>query len=245
MMALSAFLHASKFAASASILAAEEHSRTFNRALIESFVGAELIDEELLARDLSAHLKLARVSLDDCVAEPGAIRTLSADDCRRYLVFPVEILFLDGFQFLLLAMADPLDVYTIRAVYQKTGLRIRPLITTSSDICSAIAKAYQCPFEPLMGVDPDAVETGEISEQIDAAPLPYFDALENMLGPFIRGQEMVELNPEKARKALRASLEQTDSVRDVLLVRLIQGLVDQDQIDIVDILRPGKTRSSD
>ncbi|MEE2757088.1 MAG: hypothetical protein VYA30_10525 [Myxococcota bacterium] len=242
MMALSAFLHNANMANSHSIVAAEAHSRTFNRALIESFVGAELVEEEPLVRGLSKHLRLARVSLDDCVAEPGAIQKLSAEDCRRYLIFPIEILYLDGFQFLLLAMANPLDVHTIRAVYRKTGLRIRPLITTPSDICSAIVKAYQCPFEPLMGIAPEDINESDEGEKIESEATPFFDAFENMLGPYIAGQEMVELDPQKGRKALRACLEQSDSVRDILLVRLMDRLIEKGQLDVSELLKPDTNR---
>ncbi len=238
MMALSAFLHNSQMVNSQAIVAAEEHAKAFNRPLIESFVGAELVEEEPLVRGLAKHLRLARVSLDDCVAEPSALQKLSSEDCRRNLVFPIEIIYLDGFQFLLLAMANPLDVHTIRHVYKKTGLRIRPLITTPSDICSAIVSAYQCAFEPLMGIDPEDINESEDAEKVEAEPTPYFDALENMLGPYVAGQEMVDLNPHKGRQAIRACLDQTDSVRDILLIRLMDRLIEQGHLDVVELLKP-------
>ena len=120
--------------------AAEAHARRYERALIESLVGAEMVPEDIVMKHLSDELGIARVS--SRIASPTLAKTLlSAEACRRHLIFPIEKLMMDGFNFLLLAMADPLESNTIRFVYNETGLRIRPLLTAPSEICDAIARA--------------------------------------------------------------------------------------------------------
>ena len=238
MSGLSAFIQSRNLTSDAVISAAEAHARRYERALIESLVGAEMVPEDIVMKHLSDELGIARVSLEDCEPDPAAKTLLSAEACRRHLIFPIEKLMMDGFNFLLLAMADPLESNTIRFVYNETGLRIRPLLTAPSEICDAIARAYACAFEPLFGaaIDADDKNAGT-SPQTDLSNVAIgFDTIENFLGPYLAGQERVELNERLAAKAISQCIDQSASSRDIILMRLAQKLIDSGQISVTELL---------
>ena len=84
MSGLSAFLQRSLI--SDAVISAAETTRAL-RALIESYVGAEMVNEQTVMKHLSEELGIARVSLEDCEPNPTAETLLSAEDCRRHLIF--------------------------------------------------------------------------------------------------------------------------------------------------------------
>ena len=238
MSGLSAFLQKRSLISDAVISAAETHARRYDRALIESYVGAEMVNEQTVMKHLSEELGIARVSLEDCEPEPTAKTLLSAEDCRRHLIFPIENLMMDGFSFLLLAMADPLESETIRFVYKQTGLRIRPLLTAPSEICDAIARSYACAFEPLFGAANDSNnDSAMVHTKADSSDVAIgFDTIENFLGPYLAGQERVELNERLAAKAISQCIDRSASSRDIILMRVVKKLIDNGQMSVSELL---------
>jgi hypothetical protein len=173
---------------------------------------------------------------------------LSPDDCRKHLVFPVELVTSDGFMFLVLAMADPLDAKAIRRVYQTTGLRVRPLVAKASDVCETISRVYNCAFEPLMGMTSAPVSSDETdpvdlpSGQTAVHPPPpadlFFDSIENILGPYFRGEDKSLETIEDACRALEACMASTRSARDTLMLRIVFQLVKSGHLNPLVLLAP-------
>ena len=236
---LATLAHQKGIAPQSAITDIQAHSAQYGRPFVESFAGADVIAEQDLARLLSEHLGLPKVSLDGCQPDPQAIRLLTAEQCRKHLVFPIELISADGFDFVVLAMADPLDTRAIRFVYEAARLRVRPLVAEASDVCSAVARVYRCAFEPLMG---PTIASGPMSPD-DTRVVPqtqnsaHFDAVENILGPFISGLDDALMDRFSAQKAFQKCLETTESSRDVLLIRLLLQLSESGLIDPVRLLQ--------
>lgn len=243
-----------QLASPALVQSAQEHATRLGRPLIESLVGGGRVSESDLSRVLSEHLDLPRVNLESCQPDPGAVARLSAEYCRKHLVFPVELANSDGFTFLVLAMVDPLDTQAIRSVYQVTGLRVRPLVAQASDVCEAIARVYKCAFEPLMGVTvvrsatensvADEVTHGSIDSDTPLVTDLFFDSIENILGPYFRGEDESLETVEDACRALELCMSSTRSARDTLTLRIVFQLVKSGQLNPLVLLSPSSSASN-
>ena len=213
--------------------AAHAHAQRHGRPLVESLVGSDHVPEGELARIMAEQLKLPRVNLGDCQPEPQATALISADQCRRHLVFPIELDRKNGFQFVVLAMADPLNSESLRAIHRITHLRIRPLIAQASDVCSAIARTYRCAFEPLMGMsEADLSKSPEVPQQVLQEPASIqFDEIENLLGPYLNGIDGSISSRADARQVLNQCSKHSVSARDKLVFGALLQLVDSEVLN--------------
>ena len=217
----------------AALEAAHRHAHSHDRPVVDSMVGGEHVSEVELARIISEELRLPRVNLEACRPDVRAASLVSADACRKYLVFPVELEQRDGFEFIVLAMADPLNTDAIRVIYRLTGLRVRPLVAQASDVCAAIARTYQCAFEPLMGMGELAPSQSDDVTFIGEAQQSqhFFDQVENLLGPYLCGDMLVPADRNEARRILSHCLKASTATRDKLLLSALLQLVDRNLID--------------
>jgi len=104
---------------------------------------------------VSKVLNLPRVALDKLQVEPKAIALLDGAFCSRHLVFPCALR--DGGQTLWLAMADPVTGTITQDVRRRTGLQLRMLVATPSEIRDYIQRYYG---QELQGADPFASGAG-------------------------------------------------------------------------------------
>ncbi len=121
--------------------AVEEQKRT-SRKIGEVLVMLGFATEEDVAKALSEQLGFTYMDLSSYQVEPEAVGLISGDSALRLQAVP---LFKVG-DTLSVAMINPLDVASVDELARLTGgLRIKPLLTTTSGLKDAIEKYYARP----------------------------------------------------------------------------------------------------
>jgi type IV pilus assembly protein PilB len=152
-------------------VAYDEHvlaGRPLGRILVEQGI----ITESQLVSALAHQIGLPFVDLGDTVVDGLAIARVSAAVCRRHTVLPI------GFEGdrLLLAMADPGNVFALDDVRSMSGLEVRPVVATREDVLVAIDR-YCRPdseFEDLtsaMTVQEEDDDLSRVTQIVEEAPI--------------------------------------------------------------------------
>ncbi len=110
----------------------EEHGTPLGRILVDE----ETITEQSLARALAAQQDLKMIDFDLIEVDIKASSLISEETARRYKMIPI------GFEGgkLLVAMANPLDIYAVDTVQVATGMRVELVVATESGIDAAITE---------------------------------------------------------------------------------------------------------
>jgi type IV pilus assembly protein PilB len=111
----------------------DEHQRA-GRSLGRVLVERGILSEAQLVAALAYQIGLPFVDLGDRAVDGAAVALVPPAVCRRHLVLPIA--FEDGR--LVLAMADPANVFALDDVRSLTGLEPRPVVATREDLTSAI-----------------------------------------------------------------------------------------------------------
>jgi Type II secretion system (T2SS), protein E, N-terminal domain len=96
------------------------------------------ITEEQMVNALTQECWVPHLKVDKYEIRKKALDTITREDATHYGVFPVDKL---G-SLLTLAMVNPLDAETIRVLENKTGLDIKKVVATRSEISQGIEKYY-------------------------------------------------------------------------------------------------------
>lgn len=97
-----------------------------------------LATEEQIAQALATQLNLPYIRLASAVAEPKALELVPRAMAEKHTAYPLSL----QEKTLLLVMADPLNLETVKDVEFRAGLRVRPAISTPAEIRDAIARCY-------------------------------------------------------------------------------------------------------
>jgi general secretion pathway protein E len=109
-----------------------------------------IVDEREMAATLAEFLAIPLVRAEDYPAAPVGADALSADFIARAQILPLA----DTPAGLALAMADPNDLYTIKAVGLAAGKMVLPWAAVPSELAAAFARLYgigAAPDRPLAG----------------------------------------------------------------------------------------------
>jgi type IV pilus assembly protein PilB len=96
------------------------------------------LTEEDAANRFATTLSLARLHLASAAIQSDAIAAVPEKIARKYLCLPVKI---EG-RTLITAFANPADYNAIRDIEFASGLSVRPLVATPTDILDAIERYY-------------------------------------------------------------------------------------------------------
>ncbi|TVR42503.1 MAG: hypothetical protein EA402_11595 [Planctomycetota bacterium] len=107
-------------------------------ALDAALVRQGVITEEAMVSALTKECWVPHLKVDKYEIRKKALSTISVDDARRFGVLPVDKL---G-SILNLAMVNPLDEEAIRHLESKTGLEIKKVVASRSEIEGGIAKYF-------------------------------------------------------------------------------------------------------
>jgi len=121
------------------LVGAEEAQRKSGKSLAQILMDMKLINEVTLTSVLAKRKGLSFVDLEDYEVNASAVAIISEEVARRYLVFPIDF---EGDR-LVVAMADPANVFAIDDLRIVTGYDIKPVVSTESDILSAINHYYR------------------------------------------------------------------------------------------------------
>lgn len=134
-------------------LAAQGDSgKSLGRILIES----DVLTEGQLTAVLAEQIGIRYVDLNTYAIDPSATTRIDQALARRYTVVPID---LDGGR-LVVAMADPTNVFALDDLRVKSGMEILPVVSTKDEITEVIKRYMH-----------DSVAMGETIDEADV-PLP-------------------------------------------------------------------------
>jgi len=149
-----------------------ESGDSLGRVLIE----LKMVSEGALTSILARQIGLKYIDLANYDIDISASSLVDAEVARRYTLIPIG--FEDGR--LMIAMADPTNVFALDDVRIMTGMEIEPLVATKEDIISAINRFCRADADAQLSVDDiteEASDNGQEAEIDDAPIVKYVNLL--------------------------------------------------------------------
>jgi len=106
--------------------------------IIDTLVRLGLTTESKVVSVLQKYLNLEYLDLKEVTIPPEVVKFLPHDLCEKSRIIPVRL----QHSQLTLAMADPSDIYKIDNLALMTGLKVHPVIASSSEILSQLVRVY-------------------------------------------------------------------------------------------------------
>ncbi|MCU1677158.1 MAG: hypothetical protein JWM93_1916, partial [Frankiales bacterium] len=152
----------------------DEHQR-LGRSLGRVLVDRGVLTESQLVAALAQQIGLRFVDLTEFSVDGSAVARVPDAVCRRHTALPIG--YEDGK--LLVAMADPANVFAIDDIRSLTGLEVKPLVATRADVIAAINRYHRsdADFDELtMSLDAtdDAEDLSKVKEVTEDAPIVKF-----------------------------------------------------------------------
>ena len=121
------------------LLLALDEQRLQGRSLGRTLIDMEMITEDRLVAALATQAGLEFVDLTDYAIDGDAVRLVPEQVSRRHHVLPIG--HQDGR--LVVAMADPANVFAIDDIRSATRLEVKPVVATKSDVLAAIDRYHR------------------------------------------------------------------------------------------------------
>jgi type IV pilus assembly protein PilB len=154
---------------------AVEEQRRLGRSLGRVLVEQGVLTESQLVAALATQIGMRFVDLSDFPVDGSAVAKLSDSVCRRHTVLPI------GYEEgkLVVAMADPANVFALDDIRSLTGLDVRPVVATKADVLSAINRYHRGDAELddltlAMDVADDDDDLSKVKEIVEDAPIVKF-----------------------------------------------------------------------
>ena len=149
----------------------QREGRSLGRVLVERGV----LTEGQLVAALAAQIGMRFVDLADIVVDGSAIGMVSGAVCRRHTALPIAIE--DGK--LVVAMADPANVFAIDDIRSVSGMDVYPVVSTRADVAAAIDRYYRADSDLddlTMALDTTDEEDdlSKIKDIVEDAPIVRF-----------------------------------------------------------------------
>ncbi len=116
----------------------EEHQRA-GRSLGRVLVDHGYVTEAQLVAALAAQIGMPFVDLSELTVDGSAIARVPGPVCRRHTAIPFAV---EGDK-LVVAMADPANVFAIDDIRSVSGMDVRPVVATKPDVMAAIERHYR------------------------------------------------------------------------------------------------------
>ena len=136
-----------------------------DRSLQTTLADLDYADDVKIAQAVANQMGLAYVDLGAYDIDPNAATSISSDLARRYTVLPVKI----QDDELLVAMADPANIFAIDDLRIVTGFDIKPVVAAESDLTATIDKfaAQQADVDGMVDDLEDSVSVDEEEDEVD------------------------------------------------------------------------------
>ncbi|HZX21681.1 MAG TPA: ATPase, T2SS/T4P/T4SS family [Clostridia bacterium] len=116
-----------------------EVQKSTGKKIGEVFIEEGIVSEDRIIEVLEFQLGIPHVDLNRYYIDPEIPGLISEKIARRYILIPVK----KDRGKLIVAMADPLNIFAIDDIKILTGLDVVPLIATSRGVLEAIDKHYE------------------------------------------------------------------------------------------------------
>jgi type IV pilus assembly protein PilB len=155
---------------------AVEEQRKLGRSLGRVLVELGVLTEAQLVAALATQIGMKFVDLTDYPVDGSAVTRVSDAVCRRHTALPIG--YEDGK--LLVAMADPANVFALDDIRSLTGYEVRPVVATKADVLGAINRYHRGDAEMddlTMAIDTandDGDDLSHVKEIVEDAPIVKF-----------------------------------------------------------------------
>jgi type IV pilus assembly protein PilB len=155
---------------------AVEEQRRLGRSLGRVLVDLGVLTEGQLVAALATQIGLKFVDLSDYPVDGSAVSRVPDAVCRRHNALPIG--YEDGR--LVVAMADPANVFAVDDIRSMTGMEVKPVVATKADVVAAINRYHRGDAELddlTMAMDANAEDLDDLSsvkEIVEDAPIVKF-----------------------------------------------------------------------
>ena len=154
---------------------AMEEQRRLGRSLGRVLVDLGILTEGQLVAALATQIGMRFVDLSDFPVDGSAVSRVPDAVCRRHSSLPIG--YEDGK--LVVAMADPANVFAIDDIRSMTGLEVKPVVATKADVSAAIDRYHRGDAEmdqltSAMDVHADDDDLSGVTEVVEDAPIVKF-----------------------------------------------------------------------
>ncbi|HSF27337.1 MAG TPA: ATPase, T2SS/T4P/T4SS family, partial [Actinomycetes bacterium] len=152
--------------------AAFEEQERAGRSLGRVLVDTGVLSEAQLVAALAAQIGMRFVDLTDTTIDGSVIGAVPGNVARRHCVLPIGVE--DGK--IVVAMADPANVFAIDDIRSITGLEVRPVVATRGDVIAGIDRYYRADSDldeltNAMDMGEELEDLSKIKEVVDDAPI--------------------------------------------------------------------------
>ena len=174
--------------------------------LTGNLVKTGALSEEALLDFLSRHYGMPSCNLKNYEPDPALTRLIPGDVASRFMALPVA----RSGRRLIVAMANPTNIFAIDDIKFITGLEVRPVVATESAIKRAIDRLYDS-ADSLASIMKDMQEDFELVEQKDeelspeevqSADAPVVKLVNSLLADAV-GKHASDIHIEPYEKQLR------------------------------------------
>ena len=156
-------------------VAVEEQQRA-GRSLGRVLVEQGVLTESQLVAALATQIGMKFVDLSDYPVDGSAVAKVPEAVCRRHTLLPIG--YDDGK--LVVAMADPANVFALDDVKSIGKMDVRPVVATKADVLAAINRYHRGDAElddlthTLDAANEDEDDLGKVKEIVEDAPIVKF-----------------------------------------------------------------------
>ncbi len=118
---------------------AQEIAHAQNVNIGQVLISSHLISEETLLKFLESKLRIPYVDLKDYSLDTRCLEYISFNDAQKYKIIPLFKIE----NVLTVAMADPLDLFAIDKIVEKSGCDIEPVISAEHLVLQKIEEYYK------------------------------------------------------------------------------------------------------
>jgi type IV pilus assembly protein PilB len=153
-----------------------QEQRRLGRSLGRVLVDLGMVTEGQLVAALATQIGLPFVDLSEYQVDANAVLSVTAAVARRHVALPIA--YEEGR--LVVAMADPANVFAVDDIRSMTGREVKPVVATKADLLAAIDRYHRADGdldELTMSLDARADEEQDLSsvrEVVDDAPIVRF-----------------------------------------------------------------------
>lgn len=169
----------------------------------EVLVRELVVTEDQIAEALAKQKDLPHVNLAAYPIDTAAVTLLPVRMARRKSVIPI------GFEegHLVLAMADPLDVEAIDETEIRTGMKVRPVVATASQVHYAIEK-YTASADAISELELSAPDAAQETEAVGEGDVPVVRMINQLLrDAIVDGASDVHFEPEEDSVRVRVRVD--------------------------------------
>ncbi|MCW2614547.1 MAG: type secretion system protein GspE [Frankiales bacterium] len=157
------------------LASAVEEQRRLGRSLGRVLVELGMLSEGQLVAALATQIGLKFVDLSDYPVDGSAVSRVPDTVCRRHNALPIG--YEDGK--LVVAMADPANVFAVDDMRSMTGMEIKPVVATKADVLAAINRYQRADSEmdeltSAIDVNHDDDDLASVKEITEDAPIVKF-----------------------------------------------------------------------